>query len=230
MYNEVFKEQKRLNIIKKIDDVKGHLDNHPDCSFFLVHMGVYRMSKETTKVRVLYLSNLCEKSKTQPNAVSHNNALLPGPCLNSKISTSVLRARFDDFILIFDISKAFLNIELRERDQDKLLCLWFRNVEKGDFSVIAYKNLRLPFGLRSSPTILMLALYQMLIIDIDNDPIELVQLKKLIYENMYVDNGVVSAPTKPVLYSYYEQLPKIFGAYQFDLQQFASMTVAYSVK
>ena len=220
MYNDVFKEQERLGIIERIEDVNGYINNHPDCSF-LPHMGVYRMSKETTKVRVVFLSNLCEKNRIQPHAVSHNNALLPGPCLNSKISTAVLRARFDAYIFIFDISKAFLNIELKERDQNKLLFLWFKNVDRNNFSLIAYKNLRLPFGLRPSPTILMLALYQMLIIDIDNDPVEVVQLKKLIYENIYVDNASVSAPDIDTLCSYYEMLPNIFSAYKFDLQQFA---------
>ena len=221
MYNEVFREQESLGIIQRIEDVTGYINQHPDCSF-LPHMGVYRMARETTKVRIVYLSNLCEKNDDQPNAVSHNNALLPGPCLNSKISTAVLRARFDHYILTFDISKAFLNIELKERDQNKLLCLWFKNVDAKDFTIIAYKNLRLPFGLRPSPTILMLALYQMLIIETDDDSPELVKLKKLIYANMYVDNGIVSANDHATLTSYYEQLPIIFSSHKFALQQFAS--------
>ena len=83
------------------------------------------MNRETTKVRIVYLPNLCERTKDKPNAVSHNNALLPGPCLNSKLVTSLLQARFDEYMLVlFDITKEFLCIELIEDDQNKLLCLW----------------------------------------------------------------------------------------------------------
>ena len=161
-YDAVFKEQEKLGIIERIEDVEGYMTKNPDCSF-LPHTGVFKMDRETTKVRILYLSNLCEKSPDRPEAVSHNNALLPGPCLNSKLSTSLLQARFDETILIFDISKAFLGIELTESDQNKLLCLWYKNVAENDFSLIIYKNLRLSFGLRPSPTIITLALYKILI-------------------------------------------------------------------
>ena len=163
LYDQVFKEQEQLGIIERIEDVDHFIRDNPDCSF-LPHMGIFRMKNETTKVRIVYLSNLCEKNYLQPNAVSHNNALLPGPCLNPKLFTALLLSRFDSNMLIFDITKAFLGIQLNECDQNKLMCLWYKNVEKGDYSLIAYKNLRLSFGLRPSPTILMLGLYKMFLL------------------------------------------------------------------
>jgi len=130
MYDQVFKEQESLGIIEKITDVEAYIYQNPDVSF-LPHTGVVKLSRDTTKVRVVLLSNLCEPIPNQLKTVSHNNALLPGPCLNHKLSTSLLLSRFDKYILIFDITKAFLGIQLRESDQNKLLCLWYNSVETG---------------------------------------------------------------------------------------------------
>ena len=221
MYDSVFAEQEELGIIERIEDVDSFVSDHPESSF-LPHMGIFKMKRDTTKVRVVYLSNLCEKTALQPNAVTHNNALLPGPCLNSKLSTSFMFSRFDQYILIFDITKAFLSIELKECDQNRLLCLWFKSVSQGDFSLIAYRNLRLSFGLRPSPAILMIALYKMLILDTDNDDEETVQLKKLIFNNIYMDNGLVSANSVAILVSHYHKISDIFEGYKMTLQQFAS--------
>ena len=221
MYDKVFQEQEELGIIERIDDVDDFITSHPECSF-LPHMGIFRMNKETTKCRVVYLSNLCERSKTKPNSVSHNNALLPGPCLNNKMTTALILSRFDKFILIFDIQKAFLNIELRECDQNRLLFLWFRNVVDGDYRIVAYKNLRLSFGLRPSPAILMLALYKILVVDVENDDYELLKLKTLIYANIYMDNGLVSSNDEREMDSFYNQLPVVFRNYKFELQQFVT--------
>ena len=195
------------------------MNDHPESSF-LPHMGIFKMKNQTTKVRIVYLSNLCERNTAQPNAVSHNNALLPGPCLNSKLGTSFLLSRFDEFILIFDITKAFLSIQLKECDQTRLLCLWFRSVRQSDFSLIAYRNLRLSFGLRSSPAILMIALYKMLILDVENDDEETVILKRQIYNNIYTDNGLCNCAS--TLRKYYKKVTDIFSEYQMSLQQFAS--------
>ena len=221
MYNDVFKEQEELGIIERIDDVDTFRSQHPECSF-LPHMGVIRMNNETTKVRIVYLANLCEKTQGSQRSVSHNNAMLPGPCLNNKISTSLLFSRFDKYICIFDIKKAFLNIELKEGDQEKLLCLWFRDIENEDYSLIAFKNVRLGFGLRPSPFILMLALHKILELDTEGDDDETVRLKKLIYANIYMDNGVISAECENKLMEYYNKISGIFNNYKFDLQQFAS--------
>jgi len=224
LYDAVFQEQEALGIIERIDNIEEFMIDNPDYSF-LPHMAIYKMSRDTTKVRVVFLSNLCEGSRDKGTTVSHNNALLPGPCMNSKLSTSVILARFDEFILIFDLSKAFLNIKLKDKDMNKLLFLWYDSVKDGKFKLIAYRNRRLSFGLRPSPTMLMLALYYMLILDVDNDDQKTLELKRMIFQNIYMDNGVVSSNDEKLLNDYYKKLPDIFGAYKFGLQQFATNSV-----
>ena len=220
-YDQVFREQEESGVIERVGDIDKFLATNPGSSI-LPHMGVYRTVSETTKVRVVYLSNLCEKTNLQPNGVSHNVALLPGPCVNSKLITNMILSRFGRYLLLFDIVKAFLQISLNEYDQNRLLFLWFNNVDKDDFSLVAYRCKRLPFGLRPSPAILMLSLYKLLILDIDNDTPDVVDLKKLIYSSMYVDNGSVSSESAEYIDWAYSKLESIFGAYQFQLQQFAT--------
>ena len=70
-----------------------------------------------------------------------------------------------------DLNKAFLQIALNE-DQAKLLFLWYRDVSYDDRTIVAYKCLRFPMGLRPSPILLMLTLYKILIENAETDPTE----------------------------------------------------------
>ena len=57
---------------------------------------------------------------------------------------------------------------------------------KGDYSIVAYKSLRLPFGLISSPFLLMLDLHKILIVDQTGDN-KFDNINKCIYSFMYMD-------------------------------------------
>lgn len=221
MYNESILEQFNNGIIERIEDVPSFLREHPNASF-LAHMGVFKLSRESTKCRVVYLSNLCEKDPRNPMTISHNQAMYSGPNLNKKISTSIIKLRFDSFLLNFDIAKAFLNIALSKVDSDRLLFLWYRNIAAGDKQLVAYRCLRLPFGLRCSPTILMLALYKILMLNTEGDSSRLLQLKKLIYDLIYVDNGAVTSNDSDYIVWACEVLSNIFSPYKFKLQQFST--------
>ena len=133
-------------------------------------------------------------------------------------------------MLTFDICKAFLGIELPETDQNKLLCLWFKSVKDGDFSLISYRNKRLSFGLRCSPAILVLALYKMLIMDIDNDSDEVIGLKKLTYDCIYMDNGCITSNDPNSISWAFKKLQEIFKEYRFSLLQFSTNLTDLQIK
>ena len=106
-----------------------------------------------------------------------------------------------------------------EVDQNRLLFLWFEDVRKDNFSLVAYRNKRLSFGLRCSPTILMLGLYKMLILD-ESPNDEMRDFKRSVYNKMYMDNGAISSSNTNELFKSYENLVEVFSKYKFDLQQF----------
>ncbi|XP_066941414.1 uncharacterized protein [Macrobrachium rosenbergii] len=214
------KTQESQGIIEKIPNLDQFFQEHPEHSF-MAHMGVFKLSRETTKCRMVFLSNLCEK-RPNGSSISHNQAMWPGPCINQKLSIALLHLRFDQYLLCFDLKQAFLQIALNEVDQNKLLFLWFKNVSKGDFTPEVYKNLRLSFGLRCSPTLLMVALYIILMIDVEHDSEQIRELKKLIYALMYMDNGAVTANDYGSLKFAFDHLNSIFAPYKFELQQFVT--------
>ena len=220
MYDQVIRDQESLGVIERVDNIEAFVRDHPTCSF-LSHMAVFRMDKDTTKCRVVYLSNIADRRQAK-DSISHNQAIVSGPCLNKKIATAVSEMRFDSLLLCFDIVKAFLNIKLYPSDQEKLMFLWYKDISKKDYTLVAYKSTRLAFGLRCSPCILGIALYIILIADATEDATELRELKKLIYSLMYVDNGAVTANSSSRLGWAYDQLVQIFSPYQFKLQQFAT--------
>ena len=214
-------ELEEAGIIEKIQNLEDFLEKNPTSSF-LANMPIFRLKKESTKCRIVFLSNLCEKPTNGIPTVSHNQSMHSGPCLNQKLSTSLMLLRFGCKLLVFDLKKAFCQIGLQENDMNKLLFLWVKLEKNGDRIVQAYRNLRLSFGLRPSPTILMTGLYIILMRDIDNDSEELQQLKRLMYALIYMDNGAVVMDTSESLKWAYDQLESIFSPYRFELQQFCS--------
>ena len=216
-YDDVFREQEKMGVIDKIVHIDQFLEDHPESSF-LPHMGVFKPDRDTTKIRVVFLSNLVEQTKAL-HAVSHNQAMLPGPPLNNKIAISLIFTRFDEYLITFDLRKAFLQISIPEEDQNRLLFLWYNDIRNNDFSLVAFRNLRLTFGLRPSPCILMLSLYKILIVDAAEDTEQIRKLKNMVYHMIYMDNGAATCNDLNELEWIYAELPKIFAPYKFELQQ-----------
>ena len=52
LFNEVFKDQENLDAIEKIDNLDSLLSDHPEASF-LPHSGVFKLYRETSKVRIV---------------------------------------------------------------------------------------------------------------------------------------------------------------------------------
>ena len=217
MYDAVIREQVDLGIVQRINCLDNFLLEHPEASF-LCHQGIFKMSRESTKCRVVFMSNMHEKFK---NGISHNMAILGGPNICSKISTAVILNRFNKFMLIFDIQKAFLSISLYEEDQSRLCFLWFQDVEKNNFNVVGYKNLRLSFGLRCSPAILMLGLYKILIMDSSGDE-RIDQIKREVYNCLYMDNGSFTCNDRSEILEALDVIKGVLEPHKLFLQQFGT--------
>ena len=108
-------------------------------------------------------------------------------------------------------------LALNDLDHARLLFFWFKNVSKGDFSLIAYKNIRLSFGFRCSLFLLMYALYHILVLQ-HTDNSMLKDLKVRIYSLIYMDNGAITSNDPKYLRWSFEQLPEIFWPHKFEVQ------------
>ena len=67
----------------------------------------------------------------------------------------------------------------------------------------------------------MLGIYKILILDTSVNP-DLNELKKSVYNVIYMDNGGYTCNTKEELIQSYSLLKRIFRTYNFELQQFCS--------
>ena len=215
-YDDVIQDQLREGIVEKIPDLREFLEENPNASF-LPHSAVIRESSSTTKCRVVFLSNLCERAGGKK---SHNEISFPGANLNQSLFTSLLLLRFDKYLLSFDLRKAFLMIKIRPEDSLKLLFLWFKDVQSGDFEVVGLRFLRLGFGLRFSPSILVSVLYYILFVNIDKSDPELCAIAKRFYSLLYMDNISFTSSKIEDITSAYGKSFEIFNPYQFDLQKF----------
>ena len=213
--DDVIKEQVEAGIIERIDCPSQYFQENPNYSF-LPHMPIFKPNKETTKCRVVFLSNLCDKYKDN---ISHNQAMYSGPSLNHKLSSALLSLRFDKYLLTYDLKKAFNQLALSEADQAKLLFFWCDNVKKANFSPVIYRNCRLSFGLRCSPFLLMIAMYFILLLDTDEDDDNIKQLKKHMYSLLYMDNGAVTSNDEGYLKWTCSVIGSIFSPYHFEVQQ-----------
>ena len=109
-----------------------------------------RRNAETTKVRVVYDAS----SKEGKNGTSLNECLHVGPSLNPLLFDILIRFREYKVVLIGDIEKAFLNVEVDKDDRDSLRFLWVDDVQRDNSNIVVYRFCRVVFGVNASPFLL----------------------------------------------------------------------------
>ena len=213
-YDDVIQQQLRDGILVESDEIEK-LKSRKDVSF-IAHNAVFRPTATSTKCRVVLLSNICEKGSG--NTLSHNQVSIPGPQLNNKIATTCTLYRFNKFLMIYDLEKAFLQIGLKPEDMNKLHILWFKNIEEKS-APIALKFQRLPFGMRFSPFLLMVSLFYILIVNNLNIP---ESISNMLFNLCYMDNLAFSSNSSEEMLKAYHLSLNVFSKYSFNLQQFVS--------
>ena len=216
-YDNVIKQQIEDGIMEIVPNIEA-LKADQNASF-LPHNGVFRPHNDTTKCRIVNLSNLCDRSSK--DNLSHNQVSLPGPQLNSKLILSLTLYRFNRYLLIYDLKRAFHQLCLREQDTYKFLLLWFKDLSLNDLEVVCYKQLRVPFGARFSPTLLMISLYIILILNSSEAPEDEMDIRRMLYNMAYMDNISFSASSSDKVLKAFNISNSLFASYGFDLQKFA---------
>ena len=185
---------------------------------YLPHNAVFKQSSDSTKCRVVFLSNLKERNT---GALSHNQISKPGVNLNHKLAIALLLLRFDKILLTFDLRKAFHQLMLTNEDTEQLRFLWFKDVAKHDFTIVSYRICRLPMGMRYSPFLLMISLYYMLIVDTSEDVPAIRDIKKSLYDLAFMDNISYTSNSSDAVIRAIGVAQDTFSDYKFELQQFA---------
>ena len=144
-YDEIIKEQEETHIIEEVPALSKVEKVH-----YLAHQAVIREDAETTKVRIVFDAS-CKSKKV---GISLNDCLHVGPPMTPLILDLLLRFREYSVALTGDIEKAFLNIEIDEKDRDYLRFLWIESISEEAPKIVIYRFNRVVFGVNSSPFIL----------------------------------------------------------------------------
>ena len=141
-YNAALTEMEEMGFVV---EVKERSDSR-DKVHYLPHHPHVRETSSTTKIRPVF-----NASCKGPNGVSLNDCLESGPNLNPNIVDVLLRFRRWKYAVTADVSKAFLQIELADSDQDVHRFLWRENRED---RIRVMKFVRVTFGIKCSPFLL----------------------------------------------------------------------------
>ena len=171
-YEEVFDIQEELGIIEPVK-------NRSSGQVFIPHRPVIRNEANvTTKIRPVFNCSL-----KVGNAPSLNEAAFPGIDLMNNLLSLVMYFRNNNYVILADIVKAFLQVRLSlESDRNKFC--FFRKIN-GKF--VAYRYNTIIFGFVSSPFILNYIIKHHLSSYNGNE------VASLIKDKFYVDNLVLSS-------------------------------------
>ena len=134
--------------------------------YFLLHHGVSRRDKETTKLRIVFDGS----AKPSEDDLSLNKCLEKGPNSVPSLFDIILRFREHPIGLTADVEKAFHQIQIDPEDQKMIKFLWFDDIDKENPEIKHYQFRRLPFGLKPIPAILAGTVEQHLSTQNETDP------------------------------------------------------------
>ena len=142
----VIREQMQRGIVELVKDEASSMTDKR--IHYLPHHPVVREDKATSKVRVVY------DASSRSTGPSLNDCLHAGPSFEQHIFDILLRFRVHRVALAGDIEKAFLMIEVDERDRDVLRFLWIRSNSAQPVEIITLRFTRVVFGVNCSPFLL----------------------------------------------------------------------------
>ena len=186
-YDAIMKEQLSSGVIERVGELETKEKVH-----YLPHQAVIRKDAKTTKLRIVYDAS----SKEGKKGTSLNDCLHVGPSLTPLLFDILLRFRENRIVLIGDIEKAFLNVEVDREDRDYLRFLWVKDVASGDLETVVYRFCRVVFGLNASPFLLNATLRYHIEKFAESDPIFVQKMKDGFYVDDLVSGGKATEEVK----------------------------------
>ena len=141
-YNSIINDKLQAGIIERVNEVEQAENVH-----YLPHQVVIRKETETIKLKAMF--DPC--SKEGKNGTSFNDCLHVGPPLTPLLYDILLRFREKRIGIVAEIEKAFLNIEVDEKDRDCFRFLWIEDLFNDHSPTVIYRFCHFEFGVSCSP-------------------------------------------------------------------------------
>jgi len=181
---------------------------------YLAHRGVRK--KGSDKLRIVFDA----AASPGKGSFSLNDCLEKGPPMLLHLTGILLRTRLISKMIVADIEKAFLQISLRQGDQDATRFLWYENIIDQTPKVVVYRFKRVAFGLKCSPFILAAT--------VEHHLAEAMKCGKMarvasdIRGNLYVDNIIVELIRTREFRTVWYEVNDIFRTANMNVREFAS--------
>ena len=147
-YDQIISDQVREGIIEEVPSVETPSSKVS----YMPHRAVSRENVETTKVRIAFDASCKDKQ----SGISLDQCLHKGPSLTPLIFNILLRFRAGNIVLVGDIERAFLNVQIHPEDRDSLRFLWVASIHNKESHIKVYRFKTVVFGVSSSPFLLNL--------------------------------------------------------------------------
>lgn len=183
-------------------------DSNWDEGYYMPHHAVMKESSLTTKTRIVF--NCSAPSST---GVSLNNILHKGPVIQNSSFLVHLRFRTYPVVVMGDIQKMYLQVQVREEDRKFQRALWF----EGD-KIITLQSNTLTFGQTPAPYLAIRCIQQLATEHKSTHPLG----SQAIEKETYVDNVATGAHTISQAIQTREEVTKILANGCFRIHQWAS--------
>ncbi|XP_022804811.1 uncharacterized protein LOC111342037 [Stylophora pistillata] len=186
-YDQVIQDQIKAGIVERVS--RPSTGQH---EFYIPHKAVVRDTAETTKLRVVYDAS----ARAHSGAPSLNECLNPGPPLQNKLWSVLVRSRFHPVTVAGDIKQAFLQVCIKEQDRDALRFHLLK--EPSNQIVETMRSTRALFGLTSSPFLLGGVIQHLLESCRQNYPNIVGEIERSLYLDDLISGGPTSEKAKEI--------------------------------
>ena len=202
-YSAVIDDYIEQKIVEKVE-----CEETENPVYYLPHHAVIK-EERSTSLRVVFDASSHETGKQ-----SLNDCLLTGPNLTPDMLGILVKFRQHNVAVMSDITKAFLQISIDERDRDALRFLWTENLPKnGETQQCVMRMTRVPFGATTSPFLLTATIRHHLEKYEETEPLTVGILK----DCLYVDDLISGAETVEDAYILYRTAKDIMSTASMDL-------------
>ena len=187
-YDDIMKDQEKRGFIKKVN----HLPCNKGPIHYIPHHGVKRQSV-MTPIRIVFNCS-CRRNKTLP---SLNDCLESTPPEINDLSSILMNFRRHKFAVCADIEKAFLQVQLEERDYDMTRFLWLTNINDPNSDLTTYRFKSVLFGATFSPFILNATMSKHL------SENKHMWVSEVLEKDLYIDNVISSFEDECTVIDYF---------------------------
>jgi hypothetical protein len=214
-YRDVIQEYRELGVIEPWEDPRLDDPKRGAC-FVLPHRAVVDFQRISTKVRVVF-----DASARTKTGLSLNDNLLAGPPLQLDIVAIGLRFRIKRYVAIGDISKMFLQINMRKEDRDYLRFLW-HDPDSYEGQPKLYRFCRVVFGVKDSPFQAITALQKLVQIVLQDEGVSAAERDAChtLTNDTYVDDVSLGADTESDLIQKISMMSQLLDRASFDIRKF----------